>query len=401
MPKLKQPSTQRVIYLSILFGILLVLGYHYLKLRPRDRVQAVGNLTFTFNGLPPQAPVFGVNDLKPGDCYSRNITAQNDGQSPAGISVRSENINNPDNLSDTLYITITEGINTLYGATNSPKTLTQFFADSSATLEGLFLSSLNASASTTYIFTVCMPPEAGNEWQKDILVFDLVFGNNLQPTPTISVTPTPSIPVPPECAQMAGKIQRIFYGTEGNDILHASTDNDLIFALSGDDKIDSSGGDDCIVGGEGNDLLDAEDGNDILIGGPGDDILPAGSGDDFVYGNEGNDQIDLGSGNDWGDGGAGNDSIQSGTGNDVVHGGDGDDQLWGSTGNDHLWGDAGNDYLDGGSGADILEGGSGNDTILGGSSDDTLIGGADTDSLTGNTGTDSCSEGEIVTSCEL
>lgn len=401
MPAIKKISTQRLIILSALIGLVITLGYQYLKLRPHDKVQAVGNLTFTFNGLSPEAPVFSINDLKPGDCYLRPVTAQNNGQTPAQIAVRSENVVNPDNLASTLFITISEGANSLYGGLGDPKTLDQFFTDSSATLEGLFLSTLAPTASTAYQFEVCMPKEAGNEWQRDRLVFDLLFGNNRRPTSTPTPTPTPSIPIPPECAPIAHLITRVFYGTEGNDRIHSGITNDLIIAYGGDDWIDASGGHDCVISGPGNDYVRTEDGYDIIVAGEGDDTLRSGSGNDVVYGNEGNDLIDSGSDPDLVYAGSGNDNVDAGAGDDQVWGGDGDDTIWGKTGNDLLYGEAGQDLLDGGSGLDQLFGGLANDQLLGGSGNDLLDGGPDNDTLTGNTGIDTCQNGETLLSCEL
>lgn len=356
---LKSKSSLRlaiIVFCSLTVGVL---GRLYLQARAQSafRVDAVGKLTFTFNGLPPNAPVFDVDDLKPGDCYTRDVVAQNDGQSALPISVAANGIQNPDDLGSVLFLTITEGAATLYGG--PPRTLNQFFADSTATVDGLYLSSLSPTHTTVYQFQVCMPKEAGNEWQKTKIVFDLNFGRNSTPTPT----PTPSIPVPPECAPLQGKIDRVYHGTEGNDKIHGSIYNDLIYGYGGNDELDSSGGNDCVIGGDGNDILDPEDGSDIVVGGPGNDQIKGGSGDDVLYGNDGNDKITGGTGNDW------------------LWGGPGNDTLNGDSGDDHVYGEAGNDTLKGESGTDFLDGG------------------ADTDNLNGGSGIDSCVNGETLSSC--
>jgi len=379
--------------LIIILGslIIIVLGSFFLRDRAlHEKVQAVGDLIFTFNGLPPNAPVFSVNDLKPGDCYTRPVAVQNDGVSPASITVKADQINNPDHLSDILYLTITEGAATLYGGGNS-KSVSQFFLDSTATVDGLALSSLPAGGSTTYQFLVCMPPEAGNEWQKTQLVFDLLFGQNKPP----------DISVPPECQALAGTIKHVFTGTEGADTIHGTVENDLILGLGGNDWLDGSGGNDCVIGGAGDDYIRSEDGNDIIVGGLGNDTLIAGSGTDIIYGNEGNDTIETGSDNDLVYAGDGNDLIDAGTGDDYVLAGTGNDNVVGKTGNDQIYGGEGNDILDGGSGVDQLYGEAGNDTLTGGSGNDYLDGGAGSDNMNGQTGNDTCLNGETNNSCEL
>lgn len=342
-------------FIILLLGsaIIGVLGQRFLAHLPaKERVEAVGNLTFTFNGLPPEAPVFNIDDLKPGDCYARTITAQNSGTTSVEVLVRPENIINPNNLDTILFFTIKSGSVTVYPETN----LHQFL-----NLNSLLLSNLAANTTGIYDFTVCMPQEAGNEWQKTKLVFDLVFGRPSAPTPSVTMypsptsgaSPTPTIPLPPECAALAGKIQRIFYSPVTGGYLHGSIYNDLIIGSSVADDIDASGGDDCVVGGEGDDYIRAEDGSDIVLGGDSNDTIDSGSSADIVYGGAGNDTINSGSGNDLVYGGIGNDTINAGTGNDTVYG---------EAGNDNLSGSSDNDLLNGGPDVDSGYGGSGTDT---------------------------------------
>lgn len=366
MIKLSANTKKRLLILGLGLVFVSLLGLQFVKERGSHKVIAVGDLTFTFNGLPPTAPVFMVDDLKPGDCYIREVAAQNDGQYGANISTRADAVQNPDNLGSILFLTIKEGAATLYGGGGS-KTLNQFFTESTATVDGLPLSVLAAGTATTYTFTVCMPPEAGNEWQRDQLIFDLLFGQinkvtptvtpTLTPTPTPTTrptpTPTPSIPVPEECQALAGKILNVFTGTQGPDKIHGTIYNDLIYGLGGDDELDSSGGDDCVIGGPGNDILDPEDGSDIVVGGAGNDKIKGGSGDEVIFGNEGADTIT---------GGSGLDLIYGGDGPDSLNGGSGNDRVYGENGNDLLKGEAGDDLLDGGPGTDSTDGGSGTDT---------------------------------------
>lgn len=170
---------KRIIFFILGLITIGVLGNQFMKERGKgDRVDAAGKLTFTFNNLPPNAPVFNETDFKPGDCYTREVAAQNNGQKAALISVKAANIDDPHLMSNVLFLTISEGPAVLYGDGNS-KTLENFFTDSTATVDGLPLSTLSKSASTTYTFKVCMPSETGNEWQEKKLVFDLLFGQIL------------------------------------------------------------------------------------------------------------------------------------------------------------------------------------------------------------------------------
>ena len=97
--------------------------------------------------------------------------------------------------------------------------MADFFVDSTASVEGLPLSSVTAFSNTTYTFTICMPETVGNEYQKTNLVFDLAFG----------IT-KPPIEVPEVCAPLYGIITNVIHGTEGNDRIHATTKPDLIYA---------------------------------------------------------------------------------------------------------------------------------------------------------------------------
>ncbi len=73
---------------------------------------------------------------------------------------------------------------------------------------------------------------------------------------------------------------------------------------------------------------------------------------------------------------------------DSLIGGEGDDSLLGQLGDDSLAGGTGMDMLDGGEGNDTLDGGDGNDTHKGGIGDDRMIGGAGDDSHDGGGGSD-------------
>jgi uncharacterized repeat protein (TIGR01451 family) len=99
-----------------------------------------------------------------------------------------------------------------------------------------------------------------------------------------------------------------------------------------------------------------------IVGTDGDDVLAATSAGESICGLGGNDHlIGLGAG-DVLVGGPGDDILHGGEGDDVLRGGSGADQLYGQIGADDLSGGDGNDSLFGGPGFDLLDGGSGVDT---------------------------------------
>lgn len=327
----------------VVCALLSFVFYQRYGYRLGQKVQAVGNLIFTFNGLPPNAPVFAENDVKPGDCYTRPVTVENNGNTPAIITVKADGIQDPDQFSTVLNIIISHNTIPLYGDPTT-KSVTDFFSDSNTTIEGYLLTTIPAGATHTYDFQVCLPPEIGNQWQRKQLVFDLVFG----------IDSANNTEIPPECRHIVGGFENVIYGTPNNDFLEGTGQNDLIFGMGGDDQIYSYAGDDCIVTLEGNDTIVSGNGHDVILAGAGDDTVDAGSGNDIVF---------------------------AGPGNDTIYGMNGDDTLYGEAGNDHIDGGAGNDYL---------YGGPGNDSLLGGSGNDHLNGEDGTDSANGQSGIDYC-----------
>lgn len=61
----------------------------------------------------------------------------------------------------------------------------------------------------------------------------------------------------------------------GSGTLTGTEGNDLILASSSADVIDGLGGSDCILGGGGDDSINGGDGNDVCIGGGGADTFAA------------------------------------------------------------------------------------------------------------------------------
>lgn len=146
--------------------------------RNATRVEASGDLFVTYLGAPLSGPIFDLTDVKPGDCYGREIKVRNDGKKNHKITVTGERTDGEGTdpaLDEGLVITISENGQVLY---DGGKTLAQFFTDSAA---GLPLSMVNKGYHTSYIFKVCLPFEAGNEYQKKSVVFDLIFNQQDRP----------------------------------------------------------------------------------------------------------------------------------------------------------------------------------------------------------------------------
>ncbi len=183
-------------------------------------------------------------------------------------------------------------------------------------------------------------------------------------------------------------VDRVWTGTEGNDILSGLWGNDTLDGQGGRDHLMGGIGDDHLSGGAGADTLIGGEGNDTLFGGDDDDRLIGDNGDDNIFGGLGNDMLDGALGEDKLYGGNGNDRLFGGADNDTLFGGDGEDTLFGGDGNDRLIGGNGDDAIYGGNGADILNGGSGRDILYGGDGNDRLIGMADNDTLFGGDGGD-------------
>lgn len=356
--------------LRILLLLLFIggVGFH-LKSQGQvlgDRVEAVGNLLFKYLGVKIDgAPLFVIEDFKPGDCVTRIVDVENNATTDSDVAVRSVNEIDLDSLSTVFTITIKEGVTVLYN-----KHLDEFFADSDA-VDGVPLSTVPGESSTSYEFTVCFDIDAGNEFQEKSVQFDLKFGE---------ITPPP-IPLPAVCKDLEGIVTEKIEGTPGDDNIKGTTASELILGKAGNDKIKGGGGHDCIIGGGGN------------------DYIKGGSGNDIITGNAGNDKIKGGSGYDVIRGGLGDDNIDGGSGNDTIYGHSGEDKIKGGNGDDLIYGGKGNDKIKGGSGHDDLRGQAGNDNIKGGSGNDTLHGGPGFDKLNGNMGVDICI-GESKISCE-
>ena len=204
--------------------------------------------------------------------------------------------------------------------------------------------------------------------------------------------------------------------TDANAVIGSAHD-DVLISLNGS-SISAGDGDDELVGSEAGDGFHGGPGNDILSGAGGDDYFHPEGGDDRISGGDGIDElsyyghraslhVDIALGEATG---AGNDSFD---GIENVTGGRKDDVLLGDDGpnvlvdccraksSDHFDGRGGDDVLGTQWGDDTLLGGSGNDALRADYGDDSLDGGDGVDELDGSNGHDTCTNGEVVTNCEV
>ena len=267
---------------------------------------AVGDLTIDWGiGVGDVGPIFNVLNMAPGDMAQHDVNVSNGAPSPRSVGIRGVKTSEIGSVSAVLNIEIKKGATTLYG----PKTLSQFFAESSGP-NGIPLSSINPGNATIYTFKVTFQPSAGNQFQQTNVVFDLKMGL--------------SIVLPPACEQI-NLLPNPIIGTSKAETLTGTPGNDLIMGLEGADKINGNGGDDCILGGSGADSINGNNGNDILVGGRGADSIKGENGDDHLIGNEDADTLDGGNGNDILEGGDAADTLRGGNGKDILIGGAGID----------------------------------------------------------------------------
>jgi len=342
---------------------------------------AVGDLAIDWGGgVLEGQPIFTITNMAPGNIQSHTVHVVNNASSNRPVGVRGIKTSETGGIGDVLNITIKEGTTTLYG----PKTLTQFFVDSNG-INGIPLSTLSPSTSTSYTFTVTFDSSAGNPYQGKSIVFDLKMGI--------------TVAIPAECENITFSGNPIF-GTQGNDTLNGTNGNDLIVGFEGNDVINGGNGKDCIIGNEGNDILHGGNDKDVIVGGEGDDRIDGDNEEDILFGESGNDVINGGNDSDIIHGGAGNDRINGDNGRDTIFGEDGNDTITGGNDRDSIEGGAGNDDIDGGNDKDSILGQDGNDTMRGGNDNDSLLGGTGVDSARGDNGIDTC-EAETKTTCEL
>lgn len=330
-------------------------------------VEAVGDLVVDF-GVPPGTPMFNFPNLSPGESKSKTITVTNNALANRPVGIKGINTAETGAISNVILIVISKNGTDLYGGASAtgPKTLSQFFTDSSG-INGIPLTTLLPNQAAAYIITATFNQSAGDQFQSKSVVFDLKIGI--------------TVDVPPQCTDMTFSGSPIF-GTQKNDIINGTSGNDLIIGFEGNDAINSGNGNDCIIAGSGKDAIASGNGNDVVFGNDGDDAIVGGNDKDILIGGSGKDSIR---------GDNGSDNIQGDHGNDSISGGNGNDSISGGAGNDAISGDNGDDQIHGNEGNDALNGGLGNDTLLGDQ---------DIDTVNGASGVDTC-DAEFKSACEL
>ncbi len=170
------------------------------------------------------------------------------------------------------------------------------------------------------------------------------------------------------------------YANQGNDSVKATVSYTLDANV---ENLTLSGNSD--INGTGNDIdnqIVGNNGDNILSGGGGDDVLRGNNGTDVLSGGAGDDNLNGGVGNDTADysGAAGGVTVSLAVSTYQNTGGDGWDKL---VSIENLTGSAFNDTLTGNSGANILTGGLGTDSLTGGAGHDTFVFNTTADSAVG------------------
>ncbi len=272
---------------------------------PADTAFAVGDLTIDW-GVLEGDPIFTVSGFAPGDTETRTVQITNNASMNRPIGVRGQEDTVLPSLASVLDITIAADGTPLYGmgSGTGPKTLADFFADSSGA-SGIELLTLTPGQVTTLTLAVHFQESAGNEFQDVNVQFDIIIGI--------------AIDVPDECNGIEFAGDPIF-GTQRGERLVGTLGNDLIFGFEGGDGIEGKDGDDCIVAGPGgdgvrggadNDVIFGNEGGDGLYGDAGHDRIFGGEASDGLYGNDGNDELIGGPGSDGAQGGSGFDTCDA------------------------------------------------------------------------------------------
>lgn len=166
----------RVIILLSLVSAVFYFNGGLEKLLKSPTVQAFGDLLVDFH----VTPLFSLTNMKPGDSESRPVDVSNSGSVDRFIAVkgiRTSGVGLDPKIETMLGVVIKDGALPLYGAGSAtgPKTMVNFFADSSST-NGIPLNILNDGANKTYNFLVNFPSSADNDFQAKSVVADITFG---------------------------------------------------------------------------------------------------------------------------------------------------------------------------------------------------------------------------------
>lgn len=142
-----------------------------------DTVQAFGNLTATYLGVPLGQPIFNVVNMFPGSpSQTRTVKVKNDAKNTTQIyvsGIRKGPIGQTDpKLETILNFEISEGTKIIY----SDK-LSKFFDDSIGK-KGIRLDNIQKGQTKDFDFKVTFPSSAKNAYQNKSVVFDITFSDN-------------------------------------------------------------------------------------------------------------------------------------------------------------------------------------------------------------------------------
>lgn len=150
----------------------------FFKAAPISKALALTDLNINFH-VAPNAPIFTVSNMLPGDTEDRNIDVTNVGSITRMVlvkGIRTGGVGADPKLETVLDLVVKDGLTPVYGtgSPTGPKTVKDFFTES-ASPSGVFLGNINAGVNKTYNFKVTFPTTAGNEFQLKSVIFDIKF----------------------------------------------------------------------------------------------------------------------------------------------------------------------------------------------------------------------------------
>lgn len=179
---------RRLITLTLAI-IFVIWGFNIIKNQKTGGVvKAFGPLKVTF----PSEPMFSDLNLFPGKNITRSVTIENTDNKAYDIAIKTNNFSsqNISSLSNVIDIEITRDGMPIYGINSSTgrKTLADF---SSADL--VSLKKLLPGENSIYDFVIQLNSDAGDEFQGQVITFDLLVGIDtlsFVTMPTIAAFPT-------------------------------------------------------------------------------------------------------------------------------------------------------------------------------------------------------------------
>lgn len=165
----------RILVVPIAVALVFAVYGIVKKEKLASTVRAVGDLLIDFRTVLPGDPIFTISDFKPGDCEERTVDVKNGGTVARFVSVSAIKTAPTDNQDDPYRLETIANINITNPTNLYSGSLLQFFTQSNQ-VNKVPLGIVNPNQTVSYNFKVCFPPEAGNEYQKKTVTFDLVFG---------------------------------------------------------------------------------------------------------------------------------------------------------------------------------------------------------------------------------